>query len=714
MHERLVGLVERYALNQLGALRRPDVEDQDGAPVPNILPLSDASRPYVASRLFAEAVLWRKGLPTDAFLAPVGETGDAPSVVDGPGDLGVDGIFLLLSGDSAVGALKRLDALAAALDAEAADDPDAADSGDALLEAEIDAIAAAGARVVIVQVKTGGKNAKAEMAEFTVAAQSWLTSERDDIRKRGPNRAAWAQWRRYEALRTALRRASAPAEIVVDVTFVYAAGALTSPDLAPYLNAARDNLRSAAAKAFAQDGQSTTHRLQIHLDTWDQGVLLNLEAALSRVNYGALSGFRGVATPADGPAPGYIGFAPASALAELIEDGTRQGAIDPLVFAENVRVFLGDDAESNPAADSIRATFDAGRGDAFLFQNNGVTIVAAKVEPSSDLSRIRLTDFQIVNGAQTTTTLFQLRDALGDAAAPVKIIETQDAALLDGVVRGANTQTPVNDYDLLARHPKSLQIEAAFDARAQSAADKIWFQRRRNETPAGVVASDETPMRIVGVKTLIEAFAAILRPPHEISPKPTLEAIRRREIFHDAHSPEAYRFAAWLAAVGRFWAAQSDGGYSWVDDDVSAGSGPPYPARFQFMHALSRLTLGLGSSPPEDLSAFEPFRAGCAQLGAVGKARALGDRAARAVLAAASLGEARGRWRADKSLRGARGRDAAYEAWAQQASRAKLVDKIRRAEGFRDLRLDSEAARTLSFSIRLSVVLDLLAKDPRV
>ena len=58
--------------------------------------------------------------------------------------------------------------------------------------------------------------------------------------------------------------------------------------------------------------------------------------------------------------------------------------------------------------------------------NNGVTIVASSISPTGD--QFTLTDYQIVNGCQTSNVLFNNKDGqfINNVFVPIKLIATTD------------------------------------------------------------------------------------------------------------------------------------------------------------------------------------------------------------------------------------------------------------------------------------------------
>ena len=83
------------------------------------------------------------------------------------------------------------------------------------------------------------------------------------------------------------------------------------------------------------------------------------------------------------------------------------GEIRRTVFEDNVRDFQGTDAPVNAR---IRETLRGAHTARFAVLNNGITIVVRDLRVTAN--SFHLTDYQVVNGAQTSNVLFVNRDVL--------------------------------------------------------------------------------------------------------------------------------------------------------------------------------------------------------------------------------------------------------------------------------------------------------------
>lgn len=176
----------------------------------------------------------------------------------------------------------------------------------------------------------------------------------------------------------------------------------------------------------------------------------------------------GCAVPAlecDAPKAGYrcyVGFLSGKVLAEMYARHSSR------LIEQNVRMFLQAKGKVNGG---IQKTIQEEPG-RFLAYNNGLSLTAKAVEVSKEgkegqcLIR-RITELQIVNGAQTSGSIFHARQRgqldLSKIRVQFKLTvpdEGQDVAtLVSNISRYANSQNAVKVTDLSANHPFHQQLE---------------------------------------------------------------------------------------------------------------------------------------------------------------------------------------------------------------------------------------------------------------
>lgn len=157
--------------------------------------------------------------------------------------------------------------------------------------------------------------------------------------------------------------------------------------------------------------------------------------------------------------PSYLIVIPGQMLSDLY------GKYGARLLEQNVRSFLQARGKVNKG---IRSTI-LNEPDMFFAYNNGITATAQEVEIDKNDTGIqikRIKDLQIVNGGQTTASLFhtQRRDkaSLEGVFVQMKlsVVNTEDSEIIvPRISEYANTQNRVNAADFFSNHPFHIRIE---------------------------------------------------------------------------------------------------------------------------------------------------------------------------------------------------------------------------------------------------------------
>ncbi len=190
---------------------------------------------------------------------------------------------------------------------------------------------------------------------------------------------------------------------------------------------------------------------------------------------------------------------------KLVTDS--DGALQRNLFYDNVRDFQGGNAVNR----EIDATLKSGPNQAALaIYNNGITIIAKKIERIG--GKVKLTDYQIVNGCQSSHVLFQNKHNLDQGTHIVlKIIETMDSDIAANVIKATNRQTEVKveAFESLSSFHKDL--EEYYKARVNGRKFPIYYERRSKQyDSAPTVRSSE----VITLSAQIKAFvsACLMQP----------------------------------------------------------------------------------------------------------------------------------------------------------------------------------------------------------
>ena len=233
----------------------------------------------------------------------------------------------------------------------------------------------------------------------------------------------------------------------------------------------------------------------------------------------------------------FIGFAPAREILKLAvaDDHINEDSqMSKAVFFDNVRDF-------NPSSDvnkGIGKALEDGDGSSFIFKNNGITVVAKEISRTSD--KFSLSEYQIVNGCQTTNVLFLHRHLIDDVFVPVRLIGSSDRDFVASIIVGTNKQNQVKEDQFWALKPFMKNLEEY--AQAQMGDGKIFIERRENQYRD----VDVERTRIVKPSELFKAVAGMyLYQPHRAARD--FRGIRSEfadRIFLEDHSVELYYVAA--------------------------------------------------------------------------------------------------------------------------------------------------------------------------
>ncbi len=218
------------------------------------------------------------------------------------------------------------------------------------------------------------------------------------------------------------------------------------------------------------EGKNTKEEIIIDLEKDFNSSIPVLRADLTKVNYAS-----------------YLAVLNGDLLARIYERwGNR-------LLERNVRVFLQGRVKVNK---DIRKTIED-RPEMFFAFNNGITATAdfVKIE-TLDNARVitRITNLQIVNGGQTTSSLFaafKKNIPLKEVYVQMKLSEIKDQQLADELVpeisRCANSQNKVKSTDFSSSHPFHREIEKlsrrifAPTANNQIKPSKWYYERVRGQ-----------------------------------------------------------------------------------------------------------------------------------------------------------------------------------------------------------------------------------------
>lgn len=232
----------------------------------------------------------------------------------------------------------------------------------------------------------------------------------------------------------------------------------------------------------------------------------------------------------------YIGSLPATEYLKLICD--EGGRLQRSLFYDNVRDFQGNNSVNQDISKTLN---DSTLRDRFIVLNNGITIVSKSLTQVGP--KFKLSDFQIVNGCQTSHVLFYNRQHLSGAEIPIKLIITQDAEVTNSVIRATNRQTEVKEEAFESLNPFQKELEEFYErVEGDNSTNRLYYERRSKQF-------DQTQVnrkKVVSLTAQIKSFVAMfLSEPHSTHRYyGELMEAKRAQMFVADHSPFPYYIAA--------------------------------------------------------------------------------------------------------------------------------------------------------------------------
>lgn len=171
----------------------------------------------------------------------------------------------------------------------------------------------------------------------------------------------------------------------------------------------------------------------------------------------------------------YIGMLPGKEFLNLISND--QDEVLRNIFYDNVRDFQG----FNPVNSEIKTTIESREDkDKFALLNNGVTIVAKNVKKVGAVFTI--SDYQIVNGCQTSHVLYYNRKFIDDSVyIPIKLIVTQNYELMSKIIRANNRQTTISNEAFEILSPFHKYLEEFYASQSKKHNLTLYYERRSNQ-----------------------------------------------------------------------------------------------------------------------------------------------------------------------------------------------------------------------------------------
>lgn len=228
----------------------------------------------------------------------------------------------------------------------------------------------------------------------------------------------------------------------------------------------------------------------------------------------------------------YISIMPIKDYLNII---TEDGKIISDLFYDNVRDFQGD----NPVNREISDTIDSDNQKYFGFLNNGITLVTKEINKVGD--DLIVNNFQIVNGCQTSTLLFDNKEKInGDSYITIKIIGTDDNEIINSIIRATNRQTEVKSEAFESLKEFHKKLEEFYLQLPTNDLNKIYYERRNKQ-----YAQQSVPRpRVITLSAQVNAYVAMfISQPHSVH-RYYGELLKANKIFNDDDELYPYYISA--------------------------------------------------------------------------------------------------------------------------------------------------------------------------
>lgn len=168
---------------------------------------------------------------------------------------------------------------------------------------------------------------------------------------------------------------------------------------------------------------------------------------------------------------------------------------DTDLYSANYRGFLGIKRQKINV--KIKATAESKPKNFWAF-NNGITMLTNKVK-SVEKDKILIQGVSIINGAQTTGSLFSIEqhkeDVLSKVQVMCRVIECSDVKLIPDIIRYNNTQNAITSWDMYSNSSEQKRIQEEFAKIDKKYSLKKGFENNESELGISSVAQSCLALR---------------------------------------------------------------------------------------------------------------------------------------------------------------------------------------------------------------------------
>lgn len=194
-----------------------------------------------------------------------------------------------------------------------------------------------------------------------------------------------------------------------------------------------------------------------------------------------------------------IGAISAKDLIDLIKSTDDPNVIDEDIFNENIRVYKSGHQVNQAIIDSANETNNYH----FFYLNNGITLLCEDEDyvPHTKSPTVNLTNIQIINGGQTSHSLFQVYKTDPEKIKTIEVlvrlcITKRNKTIGERISESTNNQIPVASRDLHSNDSVQRKIQEEFELLG------YFYERKPNQYP------DESLNKVLNNELLGQLYMA--------------------------------------------------------------------------------------------------------------------------------------------------------------------------------------------------------------
>ena len=158
-----------------------------------------------------------------------------------------------------------------------------------------------------------------------------------------------------------------------------------------------------------------------------------------------------------------------------------------------------------------------------------------------------LSDFQVVNGCQTSNEVYNCKEYASYIFVPIKIIYTTDTEIISSIVKATNRQSPVPEEAFVALNKYHKELQLLFSEYSKDMPLEMFYERRSGEEDD--IKEKKGAYQIVTLHGIIRSFESVfLQNPNIVygtNPANILKS-QKEHLFCKSHKPDSYYVAAYL------------------------------------------------------------------------------------------------------------------------------------------------------------------------